>query len=564
MSAKTTTRARALTALAALSLAALATFTPAPAQAFCGFYVAPSDGPLYNDATQVALMREGTRTVISMSNNYKGPVSDFAMVVPVPVVLQKESVKTLPLDTFKQLEALSAPRLVEYWEQDPCNQRDYAEEGATLAMPSGAVADESKGEQRGYGVKIEAKFTVGEYEVVILSAKDSDGLERWLVDNKYKMPEGAGDALAPYVREQMKFFVAKIDATKTHKDAQGVVVLSPLRFHYEETSFKLPVRLGLLNAPAPGSNAKQDLIVYVLGEDKRYEVANYPNVFIPTNLDVKDETRQSFGPFYATLFDATIAKAGGKAIVTEYSWQSNGCDPCPTPPLEDADIATLGGDVLFGMGVPTPNAPNANGRPGGPQQGGYYGGSSRPMVLTRLHARYDASTLTEDLVFRGASPVVGGREFVVDDKGNLEKGAKPSESGNNFQARYAIRHPWTGPVTCDNPRRGVWGGPPRGEQGNSSPIPATNLAGTPRGKLVLTSFVTRGLDDAAEYDKALGNQPVSMSGPGALPGAKRSCLCSAPGSASDVGALDGAMGGGLALALLGIVRRARRARGERP
>ena len=72
-------------------------------------------------------------------------------------------------------------------------------------------------------------------------------------------------------------------------DAKGGAMLSPLRFHYEDQSFRLPVRLGLLNA-----QAKQDLIIYVLANDKRYEVANYPNVFIPTNIDVKDETRRSF------------------------------------------------------------------------------------------------------------------------------------------------------------------------------------------------------------------------------------------------------------------------------
>jgi hypothetical protein len=42
------------------------------------------------------------------------------MVVPVPVVLQKEQVKTLPHDVFDRVDQLSAPRLVEYWEQDPC------------------------------------------------------------------------------------------------------------------------------------------------------------------------------------------------------------------------------------------------------------------------------------------------------------------------------------------------------------------------------------------------------------------------------------------------------------
>ena len=64
-------------------------------------------------------MRKGNRTVMTMSNNYQGPPEDFAMVVPVPVVLHKEDVKTLPADVFDHVDSLSAPRLVEYWEQDP-------------------------------------------------------------------------------------------------------------------------------------------------------------------------------------------------------------------------------------------------------------------------------------------------------------------------------------------------------------------------------------------------------------------------------------------------------------
>ena len=308
---------------------ALAAAIVAPrAEAFCGFYVAPSDAPLYADATMVALMREGTRTVLSMSNNYKGPAADFAMIVPVPVVLKKENVKTLPHDTFKHLEELSAPRLVEYWEQDPCTPDIYPSESGgpyppTAPMSAGAPA----AEPANYGVKIEAKFAVGEYEILVLSASQSDGLESWLHDSGYKIPKGASSALAPYVKEQMKFFVAKIDIKKVQMDKQGVAVLSPLRFNYESQDFRLPVRLGLLNSPS-----KQDLIVFVLGKGKRYETANYPNAFIPTNLDVADETRNAFGPFYATLFDATVGKSGGRAVVTEYSWETSSCDPCPTPP----------------------------------------------------------------------------------------------------------------------------------------------------------------------------------------------------------------------------------------
>src|SRR6185436_1625452 len=129
---------------------------------------------MFNDATQVVLMRSGTRTVLSMQNNYKGPPEAFAMVVPVPAVLHEGDVKTLPIDVFKHVEQMGAPRLVEYWEQDPCQpivEKDYA-----IARSGGVkyAEEKSKGKDD-FGVKIEAKFVVGEYQIVILSAKDSTG-----------------------------------------------------------------------------------------------------------------------------------------------------------------------------------------------------------------------------------------------------------------------------------------------------------------------------------------------------------------------------------------------------
>src|SRR5215470_9043727 len=101
-------------------LGLVALLVPQVAHAFCGFFVGDSDQKLTNNASQVALLRKGHRTVMTMSNNYQGPPENFAMVVPVPVVLHKEDVKTLPADVFEHIDALSAPRLVEYWEQDPC------------------------------------------------------------------------------------------------------------------------------------------------------------------------------------------------------------------------------------------------------------------------------------------------------------------------------------------------------------------------------------------------------------------------------------------------------------
>ena len=114
----TSTRARNGIA-AGLLAGALAVGAAGDASAFCGFYVGGAEAKLFNNATEVVLMRDGVRTVLSMANNYDGPPEDFAMVVPVPVVLHEDNVKTLPRGVFDRVDQIGSPRLVEYWEQDP-------------------------------------------------------------------------------------------------------------------------------------------------------------------------------------------------------------------------------------------------------------------------------------------------------------------------------------------------------------------------------------------------------------------------------------------------------------
>ncbi|MEW6431953.1 MAG: DUF2330 domain-containing protein [Myxococcota bacterium] len=478
--------------------AAIVAFSPLAAQAFCGFYVAGGGAELFNNATQVVLMRQGTRTVLSMQNNYQGPPAEFAMVIPVPVVLQKENVKTLNKAVFDKVDKLGSPRLVEYWEQDPCPKpgNDGYRRGVGLgalapsAMPMRKV---ETAERRDYGVTIEAKFEVGEYEIVILSAKDALGLEDWLKDNKYRIPSGAEALFRPYIQQGLKFFVAKVDPRKVQFNADGMATLSPLRFHYDSEKFFLPVRLGLINA-----KDKQDLIVSILARNQRYEVANFPNVTIPTNIDLVPSARSEFGPFYASLFDKTLKKNPG-AVVTEYAWDSGTCDPCPTPALNQNDLMILGLDVLDGdVVMPEITVSNLDKLPPEDQQ--YVTQSIENLkrqlqyrrmrggarfVLTRLHARYDKTSLGEDLVFSAAEPIAGGREFLKNGS-ELEKGAVTS-STNNFQARYAIRYPWTGPITCANPRRGVWGGPPHG--GYNKPTAATGTAFVKRDEALAAKLV---------------------------------------------------------------------------
>jgi hypothetical protein len=438
------------------SLAAAAAL-PSRAEAFCGFYIDGAGKDMFNDATQVVLMRQGTRTVLSMQNTYQGPVEDFAMVVPVPVVLKEGDVKVLEADIFEKVDVMGSPRLVEYWEEDPCAQENIISYGAYGVGSGGGYG---YGSARAYGVTVEEQFDVGEYQVVILSATESTGLERWLKAEKYRIPDKAEALLRPYVEAGSKFFVAKVDKDKVTFEG-GRAMLSPLRFHYDSESFELPIRLGLAN-----SSGKQDLIVNILS-DRRYEVANYKNVTIPTNIDVEDAVRKRFGEFYAALFDRTLEKNPG-AVVTEYAWDASSCDPCPGPTLEYDDFVTLGADVA-----------------------GDGGGS---FVLTRLHARYGAKDMKDDLVFKEARPLVGGREQ-YDDKGKLEQRSRVDDDDvNNFQARYAIRHKWKGKIECKSPVRGVWGENPDGD-GDEGTRTATKLAFVERGKLKLGSYVRQNIPE---------------------------------------------------------------------
>src|SRR5437868_4910398 len=103
------------------------------AMAFCGFYVSKADGTLKNKTSQVILVRDGNKTVITMFNDFQGNAKDFAMVVPVPVVLKKSDIKVVNQQIFTTLNEYSKPRLVEYYDQNPCEQ--YNKDETFLSVP---------------------------------------------------------------------------------------------------------------------------------------------------------------------------------------------------------------------------------------------------------------------------------------------------------------------------------------------------------------------------------------------------------------------------------------------
>ena len=118
----------------ALAIIALTLGTPHDARAFCGFYVGKADEPLVNHASQVVIAHHDDKTVISLMNDYQGEPSDFALVVPVPVVLQKGQVHIGDRELFQKIDAYSSPRLVEYYDPDPCQLMRPMAMGAVVSL----------------------------------------------------------------------------------------------------------------------------------------------------------------------------------------------------------------------------------------------------------------------------------------------------------------------------------------------------------------------------------------------------------------------------------------------
>src|SRR5215831_11899694 len=163
------------------SLIATALCTSRGADAFCGFYVGKADARLFNEASQVIMVRDGERTVISMRNDFQGELTDFALVVPVPAVLQKSQIHVGDPKIFERIDAYSAPRLAEYFDPNPCAlPAAPAADAMNRQAVAGAVSKSEARRDAALGVSIEARYTVGEYDIVILSATQSNGLEIWL------------------------------------------------------------------------------------------------------------------------------------------------------------------------------------------------------------------------------------------------------------------------------------------------------------------------------------------------------------------------------------------------
>jgi hypothetical protein len=246
-------------------------------------------------------------------------------------------------------------------------------------------------------VTVDASYTVGEYDILILSAEESEGLERWLRENGYRLPDGASRVLGSYLKQGMRFFVAKVNLKEHSK--LGFSSLRPLQIVYESPKFMLPIRLGTLNA-----DEQQELFVYTLTRTGRVETTHYRTVKLPTGQDLPVHLKRDFADFYQAMFTEQTRRENGRTVFLEYAWDMNWCDPCVADPLTPAELRELG---VFWLDVPGAARPGRVGQ-------------AADVFVTRLNVRYDSEHFPDDLRFQ-------------------ETGDR-----SNFQGRYVVRHAYTG------------------------------------------------------------------------------------------------------------------------
>ncbi|MBV9221354.1 MAG: DUF2330 domain-containing protein [Methylobacteriaceae bacterium] len=395
----------------ALCLAGAIATPVAPALAFCGFYVAQADSKLFNKSSKVVLAWDSGRASVTMASDYEGDPKEFALVVPVPTVVKERDIRVVDNALVDKLDAYSAPRLTEYFDRDPCEPVVAAEAMPAAVPPPPGSSRAGNAE----GVTIEARYEVGVYDILILSAQDSSGLVAWLKTNDYRIPGGAEGVLGSYIRQGMHFFVAKVNLER-QKASDGY--LRPLQVSYETRKFMLPIRLGTVNANGP-----QDLIVFVLSRKGRVETSNYQTAKMPSGMAIPLFAKSDFGSIYKAAFDTRVEADGMSKVYMEYGWDMSGympCDPCSAAVPNSVDLFTLGARWHYPQfaGASAEELKTAQFAPG-----------PLDAYLTRLHVRYTAQNFPEDLAFT------------------------ETRDREPFQAIYKLTHPAKSTGSCEQGRQ---------------------------------------------------------------------------------------------------------------
>ncbi len=237
-------RAAALVAATTLLLA-LQVAAPAAACA-CGGAAPPIDGGDVSVDREIAMVRwdahpeGGGLEEIVMQLAITGDTGNTGLVVPTPNPATVTLADAQLIDDI--VESIEPEVIVEYdwW---------------------GSLGAGSDGGAPGTGAPvILSQVQLGPLEATTLAADDAAGLQVWLDENGYALPEAVSAQLAPYVEEGWSFVALKLTSDEPFDGA-----LDPIRFTFESDELVYPMRM------SAAATSEQSVRLYVF-DDHQAEI----------------------------------------------------------------------------------------------------------------------------------------------------------------------------------------------------------------------------------------------------------------------------------------------------
>jgi MYXO-CTERM domain-containing protein len=524
-------------------------------------------------ATRAVVVREAERTLVAVQPRYVGPAETVALLVPVPKAAGGEPT-TLSPDQVDRLDAISGPRLAEMWELDPCEihieQPDLDAPAPPREGPKdGAPAPPAPPESSWKKLPVEGKtgaeivaalekagFVAPENTAAALDAYLGAGFGFVLATLDAPKGEGRGALLPPLrVEYDAKDFslATRLAAIRGGHDFTAFILSPDGRFEatgqpnqglptnldvVPATKDKVPVFSGhladyvfakkpeaLVTEYAWGATtcegcaaplAAADLSAFGTGLLPSAKTGKQSEVLVEAGdvaaePDGPADVRERLAACYGKALQAKAGLAGEVAVdvktgaageVTSAEAKGDGDAALKACATESFKGAKLGKNGVSGTAKLTFS----------PMARDYL----ESYVLTRLHARFDKAP-EKDVTLRRGSPLEGGRELGPELNEPAPAKAYASETTDNYQARYVVRHPWTGKMECSSPKRGVWGDKPVAK---SDPAPSTSGSAAPSaGPATSAKAPKKKADNADKKDKGDEKAPevVAWLASGAAP-----------------------------------------------
>lgn len=346
--------------MAALSLlpGALLALGLGPAAHACPTVATGTPNSLTYDVAKTSIVQQNGRTTFTVSINPSGQSQDFALVMPVPALLQESDIAVLDSSVFARLEATTGLLTMA--------DAGCAPMGGTADSAGGDGGDGGGGGGGGGGtVHVEAEYLVGDYQITILSAEESGDLFLWLNTNGYHLADPTIPILEEYIEQGMYFMTAKVSDEATAADGSS---LPPLQVGYDSYAMAIPIKLAARNALT-----QQDMLIYALTDTSegggRVGISNYPEFAVPDKCIWGDPAEDDFQAFYEDEFAPRWEAQGGAAWTVEWAGRVGSCSPCSGTSMDQPTLDALG-----------------------------FEGDLADHYLTRIHMRYTPETASADLM----------------------------------------------------------------------------------------------------------------------------------------------------------------------